>query len=363
MIITPIINPQDTTASKKTNTKEEIIDPFKGQNYLLNTLDEEGNELLNEALAGKTDDEKWILKLSLDMSLSTEVKNQTLANKTDIDNSRDGSIDSLEAFINERKRLFTPDMLGTVAIATQLLKAYTDSSIPFDIEYQEDDVVDNFFNDLYSKESISFSSSKIKDDINKQVEEKAMELFSTKADSPESILDINHELQKYKQSLLKDYKLSLEDTNSPNLEKEAVIKVLLEETDKKTSAFEELLTKKVNTNKEVVIHESIDEHKLETLDDAGNEVLNTLLIGMDDEEKIIVKLMLDFRLMIKDVKFENGELHLTYEKNNNPEAIKEKLDRLIYEKEKSPDSFNLIGKQEWLRILNGLRDSYDNIES
>jgi len=346
-----------TQYASKSKNNQEINDPFKGQDYVLNTLDEDGNELLNQALTGKTDKEKWMLKLSLDMALSTEVKDGTVQKIADIDNSRQGTINSLESFIKEKNGINAPDMLGTGAIAEKLLETYKNSETSFNVENQESSVVDKFYNDLYSKESLSFSSSRIKDDINDKVTEKAMELFSTKADSPESILDINNELHKYKQILLEEYKLSIKDKDSTNLEKEAVIKVLLDETEKKVSPLEALLTKKVDNNKELTKHINIDEHKLETLDAAGNEALNQLLVGKTDKEKIEIKLVLDFNLMIKEVNVVNGELHLTYEKNTDPKVIKEKLDTLIHDMKKSPNSGSK-GTQDVLRIFEGLRDFY-----
>lgn len=361
MNVTSAIQTQYIPTTSKTKTDQEIHNPFKGQDYVLKTLDDEGNELLNNILSDKTDEEKWMFKLSLDMSLSTEVKNGTVVNSTDIDNSKDASIDRLSAFIEERKRINAPDMLGTAGVAEKLLEAYKNNSSFTNIQDREGSVLDDFIEQISStNETLSFKSSVLQGEINSKVEEKAMELFYTKAESKESIVDINNELAKYKQELLEEYKQSLKAKDDPNNEKEALIKVLLEDTDKKISALERFLTKNIDKEEKVEQPYNIDEHKIKTLDNTGNEALNGLLSGMSDEKKIFAKLVLDFRLSIKEVKFEDGKLNLTYEQNTDPEAIKEKLDRLIYEKEISPDS-GLIGKQEWLRILNGLKDAYSSV--
>ncbi|MFT5661293.1 MAG: hypothetical protein ACI9TV_001939 [Sulfurimonas sp.] len=245
MNVTLTAQTQYTTASANTEkTNKEGINPTKGQDYVLKTLDDEGNELLNQILEGKTDQEKWMLKLSLDMGLSTEVKNGRVENVTDIDNSKNSSFDRLGSFIEERKRLFTQDILGTDAIAQKLLEAYKSNSTFINSGDREDSVVDKFLEDLYSKESISFSAKQTQENIQNKVNEYAKTLVDEMEDTPESQLDVSILLNDYKKELLEEYKDSLKKSNdgSLTLEQQAIIKVLLDDNSKETSHLEKLLT-------------------------------------------------------------------------------------------------------------------------
>ncbi len=235
-----------TTTINKTNNNKEALDPFKGQDYVLNTLDDEGNELLNDILTGKTDEEKWMIKLGLDMKLSTEVKNGTLANKTTIDNSKENAMDMLDAYIQRRKELFTSDMIGVGATAEKLLEAYKASNSSFNIQNKEDSVVDNFLDDLYSNsaKTTATASAITKENVQNKVNEYAQTLMETRVDTPESKLEVSILLSDYKKELLQDYKNSLEGSKNDKvtLQQEAIIKVLLDENSKEASSLKELLT-------------------------------------------------------------------------------------------------------------------------
>jgi len=119
---------QYTQATNKTDNNKEIFDPLKGQNLELETLDKEGNNLLNQILSGKSDEEKWKIKLNIDLSLSLEVKNGRLTHITDIDNSKSNVMNSLERYTKSQKELGNPDMIGAVSTAEKLLEAYKASN-------------------------------------------------------------------------------------------------------------------------------------------------------------------------------------------------------------------------------------------
>ena len=245
MNVTSAIQTQYTTT---TNNNKKAINPFKGQDYVLNTLDEEGNQLLNDALVGKTDEEKWKIKLGLDMELSIEVKDGRLANRTAIDNSKENAMDRLDLFIQRRKELATPDMIGVGAIAEKLLEAYKASNSSFNIQNKEDSVVDNFLGDLYSSSSTATTTASAitKENIQNKVNEYAQTLMETRSDTPEPKLEVSKILNDYKKELLNEYKESLEGSKNGNmtLQQEAIIKVLLDENTKEASSLEKLLANK-----------------------------------------------------------------------------------------------------------------------
>ena len=248
MNVTSTTQTQYTQATNKSKNNEEIHDPFKGQDYILNTLDEEGNKLLNNILTGKTDEEKWMIKLGLDMELSTEVKDGTLANKTSIDNSKENVMDMLDAYIQRRKELFTPDMIGVGATAEKLLEAYKASGSSFNVQNKEDSVVDDFLDDLYTNTSstTTTASAITKETIQNKVNEYAQTLMDTRGDTPESKLEVSKMLNDYKKELLQDYKDSLDGAKNDKmtLQQEAIIKVLLDENTKEASSLERLLSQK-----------------------------------------------------------------------------------------------------------------------
>lgn len=231
MNITSTMYTQNIASQTVNNKKEESFDPYKGENYELKTLDQEGNELLNQVLDGKSDQEKWMLKLSLDMALSTEVKNNTLTNITNIDNSKANSINQLEAFINERKRLAAPDMLGTAAMAEKLLEAYKKSASFMDIVNQEDIGINKSSQDLYSKNSTLTASSITKENIKKEIDTYHKTLVKKLGDSDEAKTEISKKMDEYKKEMLTQYEETLRgsETKGLSLEQQAVIKILSDE--------------------------------------------------------------------------------------------------------------------------------------
>jgi hypothetical protein len=192
MNVTSTTQTQYTTTSNTANNtkiKEGDIDPNKGQNYTLKTLDKEGNELLNQALEGKTDEEKWKIKLVIDLNLSMEIKNGELTHITNIDNSKSNAISRLEAYVTMQRKLDNPDMMGVIAASEKFLEAYKNSDSTKDVKNQENSVVDKFLEDLYSKESITFQSNDTKEQLTTQQElEIKQQVAQTMSETEESPL-------------------------------------------------------------------------------------------------------------------------------------------------------------------------------
>jgi len=246
MQVTSTTQTQYTTTSNTANNtkiKEGDIDPNKGQNYTLKTLDKEGNELLNQVLEGKTDEEKWKIKLVIDLNLSMEIKNGELTPFTDIDNSKSNAISKLEAYVKMQRELDNPDMMGVIAASEKFLEAYKKNDSTKDVKNQENSVVDKFLEDLYSKESITFQSNITKENIKNNMDEFHKTLVDTLGDSDEAKTEISKKMDEYKKELLNQYEESLKnsDSKSLSLEQQAIIKVLSDENFKETSSLKELL--------------------------------------------------------------------------------------------------------------------------
>jgi hypothetical protein len=243
MTVTSATQTQYTTTSNTANNtkkKEETLDP---NDHMLKTLDKEGNELLNQVLEGKTDKEKRIIKMMMDLNLSTEIKNGRLTHITNTDNSKSNVISKLEAYVTMQRKLGNPDMAGTVAASEKFLEAYKKNDSTKDVKNQENSVVDKFLDDLYSKGSTVTASAIIKETIQNKVNEYAQVLMESKGDAPKSESEISKMLIDYKKELLEDYKKSLDAISNDNmtLEQQAIIKLLLEENTQEASSLEKLL--------------------------------------------------------------------------------------------------------------------------
>ena len=241
MQVTSTTQTQYTTTSNTANNtkkKEETLDP---NDHMLKTLDKEGNELLNQVLEGKTDKEKLLIKMIMDLSLSMEIKNGRLTHITDIDNSKSNVISKLEAYVTMQRKLGNPDMAGSVAASEKFLEAYKKNDSTTDVKNQENSVVDKFLEDLYSKESITFQSNITKENIKNNMDEFHKTLVDTLGDSDEA--EISKKMDEYKKELLNQYEESLKssDSKSLSLEQQAIIKVLSDENFKETSSLKELL--------------------------------------------------------------------------------------------------------------------------
>lgn len=262
----------------------------------IKSLDEEGNKALNKALEGKTDIEKSQIKSVLELEFMTSIKANHTTQTVDrqkfdsIDTSKNATIDRFETFIVEFEKNGSVNNIGLIDVMNKFLGIYKNSEASFDLKNQEDSVIDKFLEDLYSKESISFASSKIKDDIQNKVDEYEQMLLKQEDNSEEAKPKIAQMLHDYKKELLQEYKESLEKASddSSSLEQQAMIKVLLDENSKEASSLEKLLA--IENKKQV---DNKDDTKTELTNiptrwlDAINDKSNTFGMFLKENDKAL----------------------------------------------------------------------------
>lgn len=212
----------------------------------IKSLDEEGNKALNEALQGKTDAEKSQIKSVLEIEFMTSVKANHETKTIDrqkfdsIDTSKDATVDRFENFMAEFEKNGTVDNIGLIDVMDKFLGIY--NKTPSDIKNQEDSVVDDFFEDLYSKESINFTSNVTKQDIQDQVKEYSAFLEQELGSSDEAKSSIASFMTEFKTALMDELKKSIDSTTSTAQEKQSAIKVLVDEKkDELKSSLETLI--------------------------------------------------------------------------------------------------------------------------
>lgn len=358
MNVTSSTQTQYTQATNKSKEKpEDYYDPLKGENYVLDTLDDEGNKLLNEALTDKTDEEKWFIKLQLDLSLSHEIKDGTLKRRTEIDNSKSSAINNLEAFVKMQRDLGNPDMNGAIAVAEKFLEAYKASGSSFNVQNKEDSVADEFLDDLYTNTSTATTtaSSITKETIQNKVNEYAQTLMDSRGDTPESKLEVSKLLNDYKKELLQDYQDSLDGAKNDKmtLQQEAIIKVLLDENTKEASSLEKLLATKIDTEQKTNKSLNIDDYKIPNLDDKANAILNDLLVGQSESEKTNAKMWLSFLLMPDNIAHFDSDDDTTNHTLVRGDSLNSKLENLVDILKKSPG-----GSPEFLSLMTELSERY-----
>lgn len=167
-------------------------------------LDEEGNKALNKALEGKTDAEKFSIKNMLQLEFTTSIKvnhnNHTVDREKfdSIDTSRSATVDRFEKFIEDFHKNGSVDNIGLMDVMDNFLNIYKASDSSDDLKNQEDSVIDDFLEDLYSKNSSSLKSSIAKDEIENKVNEYAQLMMDENGDTPKSELDASILLSEYK---------------------------------------------------------------------------------------------------------------------------------------------------------------------
>jgi len=211
-------------------------------------LDEAGNEALNKALEGKTDTEKFIIKSTMELMFMTSIKANSKGGldrqKFDsIDTSKNATISRFETYMQDFQKNGGVDEIGLMDVMNNFLNIYKASDPSNDLKNQEDSVIDKFLEDLYSKESISIASSVTKEKIQTKLDEFHQSLVQEFGDSSESKNIISKKLDDYKKQLLDELKTSLSDENTKktDLEKQSIVKVLLDEQVTDTNNFLETL--------------------------------------------------------------------------------------------------------------------------
>ncbi|MFA6196327.1 MAG: hypothetical protein WC656_06760 [Sulfurimonas sp.] len=253
------MNVSSSTQAHYTNITNTIgiSNTLKGEHYILDNLNEETNQLLNTALEGKSDQDKWMIKLSLDVAL----KKANIDNNTVGDTSEDTIAKNLQGYIDSRKDL-PMDMLGEERIAKQLLESYKKSNTYLAAQTKEETLKSDFLNAIYSKKSIASASALTKESIQNKVNKYAESLMQNRSDTPESKLEISKMLNEFKKELLTEYKESLEGVKDGNLslEQQATIKVLMDENSQEASNLEKLLaTAEIAKKEEIAASEATAE--------------------------------------------------------------------------------------------------------
>ncbi|MFT5661292.1 MAG: hypothetical protein ACI9TV_001938 [Sulfurimonas sp.] len=221
-------------AQKKQPTRYEVLQDMKYENMSeaerkerfhyfamrsMPFLDEEGNKEFNKSLEGKTDIEKSQIKSVLQLSFMTSVKANHTNHTVDrqkfdtIDTSKDSTVSRFKDYISEFKKNGSIDNIGLIDVMNNFLQTYKANVQSTDIKNQEDSVVDEFMEDLYSKETINFKSEIIKDDIENKVNKYASLMLEERGDVTMSELETSKLLNQYKNELLQEYKDSLENSN------------------------------------------------------------------------------------------------------------------------------------------------------
>ncbi|NOQ30655.1 MAG: hypothetical protein GQ570_05990 [Helicobacteraceae bacterium] len=267
-------------------------------------------------------------------------------------------LSKLDLMIAKRKDdIYVSDVSDKIDSIVDQLKVFytTRSEVNTDIKNQENSVVEEFIEELYSKEAIDFKSTIIKDEIEQKVNDYAQMMLEERSDNTSSDLENKKLLNQYKNELLQEYRDSLENSkeNSLSAEQQAIIKVLLDENVKETSSLEALLAAKAGTSKTEDQNKiySIDDYKVPTLDDEANAILNDLLAGKSDSEKTHIKMWLDFLLMPDNMAhFDNEMTNHTYAKGD---SLDEKLAFIADEAKK-----NTRGSQLFLEMITKLSESY-----
>lgn len=303
-------------------------------------LDEEGNKALNKALEGKTDAEMFSIKSVLELEFMTSIKVNHETKTVDrqmfdsIDTSKDATIDRFENFMTEFEENGGVNTIGLMDVMGKFLDLYNPDLSTSTIS-QGDSVVDDFFEDLYSKESINFTSSVTKQDIQDQVKEYSVFLEQELGSSDEAKSTIANMIIKYKTTLMDELKKSINNTTSTVQEKQSAIKVLVDEKkDGEKSSLTALIGTDTPVNKSENVTKSNDGKAIPTveelLDEKGMAHLNKNLYGMPEEDQIMIKLILSFQLSIKSENVVGGKLQIEWETGQlDSEAILKKLDLMI----------------------------------
>jgi len=208
-------------------------------------LDDEGNEALNKSLEGKTDIKKFQIKSILELSFMTSVtsnaQGEIVREKFDsIDTSKDATISRFENYINDFNKSGSTNNIGIIDVMEDFLNIYKNNDSSYDINKQEDSVADDFLKDLYSKDSISTASTLVKEEIQNKIDKYSQTLEDALDNTQKSKM-----LNDYTQQILEELQTNLSDENSKSsfLEKQSIVKVLLDSSNNTNNASLETLLK------------------------------------------------------------------------------------------------------------------------
>lgn len=316
-------------------------------------LDEEGMAFLDNLLSGISEKDQNFSKLFLSFQLSIKSESEINGklhieretNKLDSE-SIENKLDLLIAKSKDRKG----EKTELINYVLKELKAFYANKNEVSVNVvKEDSVLDEFIEDLYSKETISSASTLVKEDMRSKVDAYAQTIDKELDETEKSQM-----LNEYKQELLREYKEILESSTNDKmtLQQQGIMKALLSENTKETSSLEKLLSEKVESTKNTKEIISIDEYQLSTLDEKANTMLNNLLVGKSESEKTNTKMWLDFLLMPENiVNFDDQTSNYTYASGD---SMGTKLYDIL---EKSKNNPNV--NQEFLSLITKLEELYN----
>ena len=235
---------QETNWSAKATSNDENRGILKADEL----LNEEANAFLNEIIDDMTDENQIFIKLLLSFQLS--IKSESFIDgKFHIERETEEldtptMLSKLELLIAKNKRSKGPLVNAMKYVHAELQTFYTNrNEVNTTVQNQEDSVIDEFIEDLYSKETINFKSSIIKDDIENKLNQHTSLMMGKRGDASMSELETAKLLNQYKNELLKEYKDSLESSseNTLSMQQQATVKVLLDKKVKETSSLGALL--------------------------------------------------------------------------------------------------------------------------
>jgi len=313
-------------------------------------LDEEGMAFLDSLLSGMSEEDKKISKLFLSLGLSNESEGEKLYSERETyklgSKSIEDKLDSIIAKFNEDKGEKT-ELINNVL---KELKAFYANKNQVSVNVIKDDsVLDEFIEDLYSKETIKSASVLVNADIKSKLDEYAQTL-DKELDETEKTQMLNE----YKQEVLKEYREILESSTNDmmTLQQKGIIKALLDDNSKEASSLEKLISGKVELGKDTKGKISIDEYQLSSLDEKANNMLNDLLVGKSESEKTNTKMWLDFLLMPENIV--NFDDHTSNYNYVDGDSTGKKL-YVILEKSK----IDPYVSQEFLSVITKLEELYN----
>ena len=119
-------------------------------------------------------------------------------------------------------------------------------------------------------------------------------------------------------------------------------------------------TNNETSSKDSQNYSSIDNHKLEGLDDRGNAILNQLLEGKTEREKMDIQVVMD-GMMIFGVNHNSsgiiGDSTMSINKDTSEESIINKLNEKIYKFDNLPTMPDKYGIEQIFRDLTDLYKS------
>jgi len=199
-------------------------------------LDEKGNAALDKTLEGKTNTEKFSIKMMLELEFMRSVKYNVLSSLDKeefvcVDISKDAIISRFKKFLKSyHKNALGVDPLGIADVVGMFLDIYMSNDFNHeairDEKNQEDFRIDN----LYKEKSITFQDNITEENIKNNIEAFHKALVDKLGDFAEAKTEISKQMNDYKKELFVKYKKSLKGAKggTMSLEQEAIIKLLLD---------------------------------------------------------------------------------------------------------------------------------------